>query len=118
MALGAIDNTAPSPKYLKLIDGLTRKQASLITQFRTSHVPLNYLLFRIHKVDSPACPHCGGITVETIRHYILECPHHAAARHALRLKLGRHASEIPTLLHDKLAIREFLRYVHATGRFK
>ncbi|KAF7970993.1 hypothetical protein HWV62_22243 [Athelia sp. TMB] len=115
---GAVDNTAPSTKYLKLIDGLSRSQASLITQFRTANVPLNYLLFRIHRAESPACPHCGGITVETIRHYILDCPHYAHARHALRLKLGRTASEIPTLLHDKDAVIEFLRYVHATGRFK
>ncbi|KZP23229.1 hypothetical protein FIBSPDRAFT_672798, partial [Athelia psychrophila] len=73
-------------------------------------------LFRIKRVDSPACPHCGGITVETIRHYILDCPHYALARHTLRSDLGRKASEIPYLLGKPDGIKAFLKYVNATRR--
>ncbi|KZP31418.1 hypothetical protein FIBSPDRAFT_944955 [Athelia psychrophila] len=80
---GVIDKSAPSAQYLKLIDHYKRKQASIISQFHTNHAPLNQTLFRIKRVDSPACPHCGGITVETICHYILDCPHYALARHTL-----------------------------------
>ncbi|KZP06927.1 hypothetical protein FIBSPDRAFT_763621, partial [Athelia psychrophila] len=103
---------------LKTIDGYSRSQAAIIAQFRTNHTPLNQTLFRIKRAESPACPHCSGITVETIRHYILDCPHYALARRELRNKLGRKAGEIPFLLGDKTGIKEFLRYVGATHRFK
>ncbi|KZP25719.1 hypothetical protein FIBSPDRAFT_733568, partial [Athelia psychrophila] len=100
------------------IDSYSRKQASILSQFRTNHVPLNQTLFRIGRVESPACPHCGGVTVETIRHFILDCPHYAFARHHLRTKLGRKAGEIPFLLGDKEGAKEFLCYVGFTHRFK
>ncbi|KZP03328.1 hypothetical protein FIBSPDRAFT_769115, partial [Athelia psychrophila] len=88
------------------------------TQFRTNHVPLNQTLFRIGRAESPACTMCGGITVETIRHFILDCPHHEHARHELCNKLGRNAGESPFLLSDSSGVKEFLRYLHATKRFK
>ncbi|KZP02698.1 hypothetical protein FIBSPDRAFT_770279, partial [Athelia psychrophila] len=75
-------------------------------------------LFRIGRVESPACTMCGGITVETIRHFILDCPHHEHARHELRSKLGRKAGEIPFLLRDSSGVKEFLRYIHTTKRSK
>lgn len=40
------------------------------------------------------------------------------ARHNLQRDLGRKAGEIPYLLGEKDGIKEFLRYVHATKRFK
>ncbi|KZP26417.1 hypothetical protein FIBSPDRAFT_732236, partial [Athelia psychrophila] len=95
-----------------------RKQAAIITQFRTNHTPLNHTLFRIKRAESPACPHCGGITVESIRHFILDCPYYDLPRHQLRRDLGRKAGEIPYLLGEKEGIKAFLRYVHATQRFK
>ncbi|KZP08133.1 hypothetical protein FIBSPDRAFT_761911, partial [Athelia psychrophila] len=115
---GAIDKSAPLTKFLKTINSYSRSQAVIIAQFRTNHVPLNQTLFRIGHVESPACPHCGGITVETIRHYIIDCPHYALAQHNLQRDLGRKAGEIPFLLGDKLGVEKFLRYVGATNRFK
>ncbi|KZP16424.1 hypothetical protein FIBSPDRAFT_912289 [Athelia psychrophila] len=87
---GTIDKSAPSTKFLKLINSYSRKQSSIITQFRTNHVPLNQTLFRIGRVESPACT----------------------------IKLGRKAGEIPFLLSDSSGVKEFLRYVHTTKRFK
>ncbi|KZP22682.1 hypothetical protein FIBSPDRAFT_711854, partial [Athelia psychrophila] len=101
----------------KLIDSYSRKQAALVTQFRTHHAPLNQTLFRIGRAETPACPRCGGITVETIHHFILDCPHHEHVRHALRRTLGRKAGEIPFLLSDTTGVKEFLRYIHATKHF-
>jgi ribonuclease HI len=53
-----IDKTAPSGKYLALLKGIDRRQASILTQLRTGHIGLNKHLFRIRKVESPVCPHC------------------------------------------------------------
>ncbi|KZP09544.1 hypothetical protein FIBSPDRAFT_759802, partial [Athelia psychrophila] len=115
---GATDKSTPSTKFLKLIDPYSCKQVSIITQFRTNHVPLNQTLFRIGRVESPACPHCGGITIKTIHHFILDCPHHEHACHMLCRKLGRKAGEIPFLLGDSTGIKEFLSFVHTTKHLK
>ncbi|KZP07935.1 hypothetical protein FIBSPDRAFT_762171, partial [Athelia psychrophila] len=115
---GATDKSTPSTKFLKLIDPYSCKQVSIITQFRTNHVPLNQTLFRIGRVESPACPHCGGITIETIHQFILDCPHHEHACHMLCRKLGRKAGEIPFLLGDSTGIKEFLSFVHTTKHLK
>lgn len=114
----ATDASAPSTEYLKLIEGLSRKQLSIITQFRTNRLPLNYLLSRINQSGTPLCPYCGGITVETIRHYILDCPHHRHAQHTLESKLGRKPANIAHILSDKSAMKEFLRFIHAMKHFK
>lgn len=115
---GAIDKTAPLTKYLKLINPYSRKQSSIITQFRMNHAPLNLTLFCIGHAESPACPHCGGITVESLHDFILDCPHHALTRHKLHRKLGRILGEILFLLGNRTGVKEFLNYVHSTRRFK
>jgi len=63
--LKTIDNTAPSKKYLRIIGDLYRRQASLLFQLCSGHAGLNHHLFRIRRSESPSCPHCHGITVET-----------------------------------------------------
>ena len=114
----AIDNSLPSNDYLSIIGQLRRNQASLLTQFRTGHIPLNVTLFRIKKAASPFCPHCGHGTPESIFHFLLICPHHASARRPLLAVLGRHAMSIPFLLGTKTGIPYFLRYVADTKRLK
>lgn len=44
-----IDPTFPSKKYHQLVGGLTKAQASLITQLRIGHVQLDTFLHRIKK---------------------------------------------------------------------
>jgi ribonuclease HI len=75
--LKTIDNTAPSKKYLRLIKGLDRRQASLLFQLCSGHVALNHHLFRIRRSETPSCPHCRGITVETVKHFLIDCPRYA-----------------------------------------
>ncbi len=41
-----------------LYQGLSRQQASLITQLRCGHIGLNAYLAHIHAVDSPLCSAC------------------------------------------------------------
>jgi len=114
----AIDNTAPSKKYLTLLQGLDRRQASLLTQLRTGHTSLNQHLFRIRKVESPVCPHCRGITVETVRHLLIDCPFYKRERHTLQLKLKRNATSVSFLLSKPAAIKHLLTFLQSTGRFK
>ncbi|KAI0310469.1 hypothetical protein OF83DRAFT_1037246, partial [Amylostereum chailletii] len=45
----AIDPSAPSPKFMKLIKPLTRRQASVLMQLRSGHVPLQQYLYSIKR---------------------------------------------------------------------
>ena len=116
--LRSIDNSAPSKKYLRLIANLDRRQASIIFQLRSGHIALNHHLFHIRKVESPACPWCQGITVETVKHYLLDCPHYRNERHILQRKLRRNAGSLSFLLSSPVAVMPLLKFIHATGRFK
>ena len=116
--LKAIDNSAPSKKYLRLISDLDRRQASILFQLRTGHIGLNQHLFRIRKSDTPVCPNCQSITVESVKHFLLDCPYYQCERHALRTKLRRNADSLSFLLSSPVAIKPVLKFVHATGRFK
>lgn len=113
-----IDRTMPSIDYLHIIDQLRRNQASLLTQFRTGHVPLNEILHRIKKAPSPNCPHCGQGNRESIFHFILACPHYTPARRLLQFELDREAHSIPFLLGSRTGIPAFLRYVDNTNRLR
>jgi ribonuclease HI len=114
----SIDKSLPSNKFLQLIDKLSRSQSAILAQLRTGHAPLNQHLFRTRCVESPVCPHCGGLVVETVRHYLLQCPHYQQERHRLRRKLKRSANSISFLLSNPLAIKPLLKYITATKRFK
>lgn len=67
-----IDPTFPSKKYHRLVSGLMKAQASLITQLRIGHVQLNTFLHRIKKTASLQCPKCHQ-RQETVHHYLFEC---------------------------------------------
>jgi ribonuclease HI len=116
--LKSIDNTAPSKKYLRLIKDLDRRQASILFQLRSGHIGLNLHLFRIRRSETPSCPNCQGIVVESVRHFLLDCPQYVQERHDLQRKLRRDAGSLPFLLSSPVATLPLLKYVHATGRFK
>ena len=117
-ASNKIDPLLPSDNYLHIINQLHRNQASLLTQFRTGRVPLNTILHRMKKHDTPECPHCKNGTRETIPHFLLDCPHYATARRLLQSKLRREASSIPFLLGTRRGIPHLLRYISNTNRLK
>lgn len=116
--LHSIDKSAPSKKFLGLIKGLDQHQASLLMQLHTGHIGLNHHLFHIHRVKSPVCPHCWGITVETVKHVLLDCPFYLHKQHILQLKLQRNASSIPFLLSSPTVVKHLLTFIHSTGHFK
>lgn len=112
-----IDPSMPSNKYIKLVATLPKNQASIYTQLRTRHTPLNLHLHRIGKSDTPYCPSCPE-TNETIHHYLFDCPQYAHERHILTNALRRNASSISFILSSIKATKPLMRYINSTGRFK
>lgn len=111
-----IDDSLPSKSFMKLVSPLPRNQASLLIQLRTGHAPLQAHLHRIHRADSPNCPHCED-RPETVRHFLIECPHYRVARTRLSNTLRRNAFSLPHLLSTQRAVKPLMRYVIATHRF-
>jgi len=70
-----IDVSTPSNKFLKAISmpNLLRRSASLISQLRLTHIPLNSYLKRFKRADSARCPTCRADN-ETIGHFLFNCP--------------------------------------------
>jgi hypothetical protein len=58
-----IDKSSLSKQFINSISNpkLPRQEASIISQLRTAHVPLNSYLFRFKCIDSPRCPACGPL---------------------------------------------------------
>jgi ribonuclease HI len=115
-AMRRIDDSLPSNKFLQHARNLTRKQTSLLVQLRTGHIGLNAHLFRIRRAESPSCPHCGSITVETVRHFLLLCPKYARERHILRRQLRRNADSVSFLLSKPAAFKPLMKFINSTGR--
>lgn len=67
------DKTIPSRSYMRTISTLNRRQAAILTQLRTGHVSLNQHLFRINRAESPVCPHCNDLVVESVEHFLVRC---------------------------------------------
>ncbi|KAG2742180.1 hypothetical protein P692DRAFT_20749314 [Suillus brevipes Sb2] len=107
----------PSAKYLKLINGLPKRHASMYIQLRTRHIPLNHHLHRINKSDTPHCPICPN-TNETIHHYIFECPQYRKERHIFANAARRDALSIAHILTSDKITPHLIRYINSTGRFK
>ena len=105
-----IDNTTPSKKYLCLISGLDRRQSSLLFQLRSGHIGLNQHLFCIKKSDTPVCPNCQGITVESVKHFLIDCPFYRHKRHALHTKLRCNTGSLSFLLSSPVAVLPLLKF--------
>ncbi|KIY46394.1 hypothetical protein FISHEDRAFT_47353 [Fistulina hepatica ATCC 64428] len=101
---------------MKLLDELPRPAASILTQLRTQHVPLNDYLHRISASESPLCEACGEEN-ETLIHYLLRCPAHERARLPIRHRFGASASDIAFLLNNRDAVAMLLAYTRRTNRF-
>ncbi|PSR72426.1 hypothetical protein PHLCEN_2v11707, partial [Hermanssonia centrifuga] len=56
--MNEIDPTLPSKRYSVLIAGLPQRHAAILFQLRTGHAPLQKLLHKIGKADTPMCPAC------------------------------------------------------------
>ena len=59
----------------------------LMAKIRSGVLNVNAYLFLLNLIDSPNCIYCVN-EIETIQHYILECPRHVLARHKLFSRLN------------------------------
>ena len=114
--LRCIDPSLPSNKFTALVDSLPRRHTSALVQLRTGHTPLNHHLARIGKVPSPACARCGA-AYKTVHHYVLMCPAYQKERSILRWKVGSRKMNLSSLLTERSALKELLRYLARTQRF-
>ena len=115
------DSTTPSTKFLRTISSpnLSRNEASKIAQLRLGHIPLNEYLHRFKRVDKANCPACGA-DVESITHFLLNCPMYAHERWALarQVRSMRKNMTLATLLGEPELAAPLAKYIHSTGRFK
>lgn len=113
--LKSIDNKFPQLQFPHLVANLSRRQASLLFQLRSGHVPLNKHLYRIGKAETPACPK-RRFRSETVLHFLLMCPGFEAQRNVLTQKLGLRARSMTYLLSSPKAMEHLFRYTHSTKR--
>lgn len=117
-----IDPNFPFNKYRQISDRLSRSQASLLMQLRTGHVPLNCYLYRITKSVTRHCDACWRRRrqeiPETIVHFLFECQEYAGERYDMDRVLGRHSRDLQAILASLDHIKELLKYVGRTARFK
>ncbi|BFZ21928.1 hypothetical protein BsWGS_24967 [Bradybaena similaris] len=78
----AVFKEMPKPKTNDTINGLCRKNQSLIFQFRTGHARVNGHLNHINPQHEPLCRHCSH-PYETTNHLLFECPVLSEARQKL-----------------------------------
>jgi len=115
-----INDTTLSKRFLKAISTaeISCSSASLISQLRINHIPLNSYLKQIKRVDSAQCPTCGA-DVEDTTHFLLTCPTYTYERWALA-RLTRKAHKplsLELLLGDPSMVIPLAKYIAATHRF-
>ncbi|KZV95075.1 hypothetical protein EXIGLDRAFT_611043 [Exidia glandulosa HHB12029] len=110
------DALIPS-KCRRLLLSRPRHEMSTLVQLRIGHAPLNRHLHRIQCADSPRCPSCGAPS-ESIRHYLQYCPSYADERWRMRVRLGRKAEKLSTLLYTSRGLDALASYNAKTGRFR
>src|SRR5882724_12892110 len=95
--LHEIDPSSPSPRFCKDLECLPCKQASMLIQLRTGHIPLRKHLNRIREANSPMCQTCTSQR-EMVHHFLMTCPAYSEARRQLETSIGRAAKSMKTLL--------------------
>ena len=115
--ISRIDPTMPSNGFRKLMAGLSRSQASIIMQLRTGHVLLRKHLSQICKVDTVTCLHCQQ-DEESVHHYLFECAAWRHERWHMGWSLGRKAKSADCTLNTQKGVKEVIRFVGRTARFK
>ena len=113
----------PYSAFLKRVYSLTRKQSSLILQIRCGHFPLNAYLYRISKSDTNKCQACVNDQedippVETINHYIFDCPSHTDARNELIDDIGREEFHLSNIMLKANRMIALINFINRTGRFR
>jgi len=102
-------------RHQETIRKLPRKIASMTNQLITGHIPLAGHLYRIGKVDHPACTRCYE-EIESVAHYLLRCPATRQARKRLQIATGNDARTIQGLMKPNNS-KPLFRFISDTRRF-
>ena len=91
-------------------------------QLRTGHIPLNFYLHHIKKSATRRCESCWGIArleiTKTVIHFLFECQVYAAERYDMDRALGRQSRDFQGIMSSLDGVKELLKYVGRTARFK
>ena len=92
-------------------------------QLRTGHIPLNFYLRRIRKIDSAMCLKCNEIpgvlqVNESISHFLFDCRAYDEARRDLIAKIGRSSLSLSKIMKNTDKMKALVTYINRTGRFK
>ena len=117
------DPDFPFNNFRRKLFNLSRQQASIIMQIRTGHIPLNFYLKRIGKLESDKCLKCAegpanAQVTETINHYIFECQAYDEARQSLIAKIGRRSFNINKIMKNADYMKALVTFINRTGRLK
>ena len=90
--MNEIDNNFPFNGYRRRTHILSRNQASLMTQIRCGHIPLNGYLHKISKSETMFCQACLDSednlhNRETVKQFLFACPSLSQEREVVRLML-------------------------------
>jgi ribonuclease HI len=101
--INEIDENFPFNGFRKRTYTLSRLQASLMTQIRCGHIPLNGYLSRINRSDTEYCQACldGEDNLhrrETVKHFLFVCPSLGQERELLVAKIGRNHLNIRDIM--------------------
>ena len=118
-----MDPDFPFNNFQRKLFNLSRQQASIIMQIQTGHIPLNFYLKQIGKLESDKCLKCAKGPVnaqvtETISHYIFECQVHDEARQSLIAKIRRRSFNINKLMKNTDYMKALVTFINRTGRLK
>jgi hypothetical protein len=121
--MNGIDDNFPFNGYRRRTYLLSRHQASLMTQIRCGHIPLNVYLHRINRADTNLCQACldsedGLHCHETVNHFIFECPSLSQEREELVAAIGRSHLNIHDIMRNTNYMSALASFINRTGRFK
>ena len=116
--IGGIDKSVLSKNWMKLINPLSHKQASIIMQLCISHIGLNKHLHHIKHSNTPYCSNCDENAIKDTHHFLFDCTGYQHERSILHRKLHRCMHDLSYLLMNPAATLPLLKYIHSTGCLK
>jgi hypothetical protein len=121
--ISAINDNFPFTSFRKRTYLLSRNQASLMTQIRCGHVPLNGYLFRINRSETDLCQSClesedNLHNIETVKHFLFECPSLSQEREELVTEIGRTHLNLRDIMSKTDNMFALANFINQTGRFK
>jgi len=118
-----IDDNFPFNSFRNRTYQLSRNHASLMTQLRCGHIPLNGYLQRIGRSETDLCQSCLDVDNdircrETIKHFIFECTKYNQDREELVAKITRTSFNLKDIMSNTDHMRALAAYINRTDRFR